>query len=239
MAEASLPPSRKPLAIAAVACRAAAGGPVLWHRAEQRKRRDGPGPRRGWSVLSATFKAECAQVGEVEGAFDVTSIDPAAIRDPALGAEGEAALFATSIQLDLSEHERRPLSLGQEQPDAGRRGARRRDRRPNVDGRGAATLATRGVFVDARPTPTRRSTGQPRRAPRRLPQAGAGPSIRCARAPTARQAIARNASRRRSKVAGMGNVKVVVALPAGRAARRERWDVSPSIAEVLASRRPR
>ena len=163
-------------------------------------------------VLSATFRKQNAlKVGEVEGAFDVTSIDPGPV--PILRSAQKVKLpYSIDYSVDLSGMSADRYRWDKDSRTLGRRGARR-DRRAAQYRRGAAPDAgDAGAVRDARrgrqSQPPRGGAGQSRRAPPRRPSR----SISNARAPM-RGAVIADMLETPLELAGMGEVKVVVRLP--------------------------
>lgn len=210
-------------------------GLFLWQRAEQRQRAEELAQAQGLvRVLSATFHKQSAlKVGEVEGAFDVTSIDPGQF--PILRSAQKVKLpYSIDYTVDLSDMtpdryrwDKDSRTLIVEAPDvvAGR---------PNIDEARRQTLATQGLFVTrgAADNLSRRAAVQANRAA--SAEAAKPVHLEKARA-NARAAIA-GMLETPLELSGMGKVTVVVRFPQDGRRSDERWDVSPSIAEVLAGR---
>ena len=186
-------------------------------------------------VLSATFQAtDRLEVGRVDGALDVTTVDPGMFRF--LRSAQKATLpYSVTYQLDLSQ-----LDTDDYRWDAKNRVLRVTipdvaPTSPNIDETKRRTLATDGMFVT-------------REAYDNLNRRAALLATRAA-ATEAKKPVHLNAARANAKksvaslletplsVAGLGDVTVEVAFPFDGVARSEQWDVSPSIAEVLARRK--
>jgi hypothetical protein len=210
-------------------------GYFLWSRDQQRKHAEELAQAQGLvRVLSATFERQNAlKVGEVAGAFDVTSIDPGPL--PILRSAQKVKLpFSIAYSVDLSgmsadryRWDKDSRTLVVEAPDV-------TIGRPNLDEARRRTLATQGLFVTrgAADNLSRRAAQQANAAA--VKEAGKPANIEKARA-NARRAVAAMLETP-LEVAGLGEVKVVVRLPGDRPANPETWDVGPSIAEVLANR---
>ncbi len=186
-------------------------------------------------VLSATFEAtDKLEVGRVDGALDVTTVDPGLFRF--LRSAQKATLpYSVSYQLDLShldtddyrwDVEKRVLrvTIPDVAPTA-----------PNIDETKRRTLATDGMFVtrEAYDNLNRRAAMLATRAA--ATEAKKPVHLNAARA-NAKKSVAKLLETPLS-VAGLGDVTVEVAFPFDGVARSEQWDVSPSIAEVLARRK--
>ncbi len=237
MAEELTPPRKAPLVtIIVLVIAALLIATFAWKREQQKQREEELAQAQGLvRVLSATFaKQNSLKVGEVTGALDVTSIDPG--RFEFLRSAQKVKLpYAVEYTVDLSRMtadryrwDRDSRTLVVEAPDvvAGR---------PNIDETQRQTLATQGVFVSRRAADnlSRRAAVQANRAA--IEEAGKPIHINRARE-NARTVIARMLEAP-LEVSGMGDVKVVVRLPQDGARSSEQWDVSPSIAEVLANRK--
>jgi hypothetical protein len=210
-------------------------GLFLWNRAEQRQRAEELAQAQGLvKVLSATFHKQSAlKVGEVEGAFDVTSIDPGTF--PILRSAQKVKLpYSIDYTVDLSgmgpdryrwDKDSRTLVVDAPDVVVGR---------PNIDEARRKTLATQGLFVTrgAADNLSRRAAVQANRAANA--EAAKPEHLNKAR-DNARAAIA-DMLETPLELSGMGNVTVVVRFPQDGRRDSERWDVSPSIAEVLAAR---
>ena len=183
-------------------------------------------------VLSATFEKQAKlNVGEVTGALDITTVDPGMFR--ALRSAQKVTLpYSVGYQLDLSgldskdyrwDAERRTLrvSIPDVVPTS-----------PNIDETRRRTLATSGMFVtrEAYDNLNRRAATLATRAANT--EAKKPVHLNAARA-NARAAVARLLETPLD-VAGLGDVRVEVAFPFDGVRAGEQWDVSPSIAEVLA-----
>ena len=185
-------------------------------------------------VLSATFEAtDKLEVGRVDGALDVTTVDPGLFRF--LRSAQKATLpYSVAYQLDLSQ-----LDTNDYRWDAKKRILRVTipdvaPTAPNIDETKRRTLATDGMFVtrEAFDNLNRRAALLATRAA--ATEAKKPVHLNAARA-NARKSVAKLLETPLS-VAGLGDVTVEVAFPFDGVARSEQWDVSPSIAEVLARR---
>ena len=202
------------------------------HRAQQEEYQTSLGLAR---VLSATFeKQDKLTVGEVKGALDVTTVDPGLVRF-LRSAQKVSLPYSVTYQLDLSA-----LDTGDYRWDAERRILRVTipdvvPTQPNIDETQRKTLATDGVFVtrEAFDNLNRRAAVLAVRTANA--EANKPEHLNAARA-NARKAVARLLETPLS-VAGLGDVTVEVAFPFDGAQASEHWDVSPSIAEVLADHR--
>ncbi len=188
-------------------------------------------------VLSATFEKQAKlNVGEVKGGLDITTVDPGQFKF--LRSSQKVTLpYSVSYQLDVSA-----LDSGDYRWDAERRVLRVTipdvvPTMPNIDETRRRTLATSGVFVT-------------REAFDNLNRRAAVLATRTANA-EAKKPVHLNAARANARtavaklletpleVAGLGDVRVEIAFPFDGARAGEQWDVSPSIAEVLAEHRAR
>ncbi|MCY7270529.1 MAG: DUF4230 domain-containing protein [Sphingomonas bacterium] len=183
-------------------------------------------------VLSATFEAtDKLEVGRVDGALDVTTVDPGLFRF--LRSAQKATLpYSVAYQLDLGD-----LDTGDYRWDAEKRILRVTipdvvPTTPNIDETKRRTLATDGMFVtrEAYDNLNRRAATLATRAA--TTEAKKPVHLNAARA-NARKSVAKLLETPLS-VAGLGDVTVEVAFPFDGVARSEQWDVSPSIEEVLA-----
>lgn len=183
-------------------------------------------------VLSATFQAtDRLEVGRVDGALDVTTVDPGMFRF--LRSAQKATLpYSVTYQLDLSQ-----LDTDDYRWDAKNRVLRVTipdvaPTSPNIDETKRRTLATDGMFVtrEAYDNLNRRAALLATRAA--ATEAKKPVHLDAARA-NAKKSVARLLETPLS-VAGLGDVTVEVAFPFDGARTSEQWDVSPSIAEVLA-----
>lgn len=214
------------------------GGLFLWQRiADQRRAEEQLAEAQGIvRVLSATFTGKAAlKVGEVRGTLDVTSVDPGAV-DLLRSAQKAVLPYSVDYSLDLTqldaedyrwEPESRTLTirLPAVRPDA-----------PNVDEGARRVLATQGVFVtrDASVNLQRRAS---QLATREAARVAAEPANLARAQASAATVVAKMASAP-LEAAGLGPVRVVTVSPTEDAGKsRENWDVSRSIAEVLAERR--
>jgi len=186
-------------------------------------------------VLSATFEKQSKlSVGEVTGALDITTVDPGMFRF--LRSSQKVTLpYSVGYQLDLSG-----LDTKDYRWDAERRALRVMipdvtQTMPNIDETRRRTLATAGMFV------TREAFDNLNRRAAVLATLAANTEakkpehINAARA-NARAAVAKLLEAPLS-VAGLGDVRVEVAFPFDGVRVGEQWDVSPSIAEVLAEQK--
>lgn len=183
-------------------------------------------------VLSATFEArDKLEVGRVDGALDVTTVDPGLFRF--LRSAQKATLpYSVAYQLDLSQ-----LDTNDYRWDADKRILRVTipdvvPTAPNIDETKRKTLATDGMFVtrEAFDNLNRRAAVLATRAA--SAEAKKPVHLNAARA-NARKAVA-NLLQTPLSVAGLGDVTVEVAFPFDAVRSSEHWDVGPSIAEVLA-----
>jgi hypothetical protein len=208
---------------------------LAWHVQRKRERAEELSQAQGLvRVLSATFHEQSTlKVGEVEGTFDVTSIDP-----------GSISLLRSAQKVKLPYSIEYTVDLSRMTPDRYRWDKASRTLivdapdvvvgRPNIDESRRQTLATQGLFVTrgAADNLSRRAAAQANRAA--IVEAAKPVHLDKARE-NAREAIAEMLDTP-LEVSGMGNVTVVVRLPEDGRRDGERWDVSPSIAEVLAGR---
>ncbi len=208
-------------------------GLYLYRRAEQRQEeyQTSLGLAR---VLSATFEKQSKlSVGEVKGALDITTVDPGVVRF-LRSAQKVTLPYSVGYELDVSG-----LDTGDYRWDAERRRLRVTipdvvATTPNIDETRRRTLATAGMFVtrEAYDNLNRRAAVLATRAANT--EAQKPEHLNAARA-NARAAVTRLLEAPLS-VAGLGDVEVEVAFPFDGVAAGEQWDVSPSIAEVLAER---
>jgi hypothetical protein len=207
-------------------------GTFVWNREQQRQREEELAQAQGLvKVLSATFEKQSAlKVGEVDGAFDVTSIDPGRF-DFLRSAQKVVLPYSIDYTVDLSglgpdqyrwHRDTRTLIVEAPNVEVGR---------PNIDESRRRMLATQGVFVSRRAAEnlSRRAAAQANRAA--VVEANKPIHINRARE-NAREVIS-SMLRTPLEVAGIDNVNVVVRFPQDGVRNSERWDVSPSIAEVL------
>lgn len=188
-------------------------------------------------VLSATFEKQSKlNVGEVKGAIDVTTVDPGMFQF-LRSAQKVTLPYSVGYQLDLSG-----LDTADYRWDAKRRALRVTipdvvPTMPNIDETQRRTLATAGVFVtrEAFDNLNRRAAMLATRTANA--EAKKPEHLGAARA-NAKAAVAQLLKAPLS-VAGLGDVTVEVAFPFDGDGAGERWDVSPSIAEVLAERTAR
>ncbi|QIL02365.1 DUF4230 domain-containing protein [Sphingomonas sinipercae] len=203
-------------------------------RAERRREREELAQAQGVArVISATFSRQNAlKVGEVSGMFDVTTVDPGAL---SILRSSQKVKLPYSIDysvnlagLDADDYrwdaERKTLLVEAPPVTVGR---------PNIDESRRQTLATSGLFVTrgAADNLSRRAAGLANQAA--VKEANKPEHLAKAR-DNARQAIAATLQTP-LEVAGLGDVKVVVRFPTDGYRDKERWDVSPSMAEVLAN----
>ena len=221
------------LIIVIVLVMAALAGLFLYQRA-QKKQEEYQTSLGLARVLSATFEKQAKlNVGEVKGALDITTVDPGMFR--ALRSAQKVTLpYAVGYQLDVSG-----LDTGDYRWDAKRRALRVTipdvvPTTPNIDETRRRTLATSGVFVtrEAFDNLNRRAATLATQAANT--EAKKPEHLNAARA-NAKAAVARLLEAPLS-VAGLGDVTVEVAFPFDGVRAGEQWDVSPSIAEVLAGR---
>ena len=224
------------LIVVIVLVMAAVAGLYLYQREQQRQEeyQTSLGLAR---VLSATFEKQAKlNVGEVKGALDITTVDPGMVR--ALRSAQKVTLpYSVGYQLDVSG-----LDSGDYRWDAERRALRVTipdvvPTMPNIDETRRRTLATNGVFVtrEAFDNLNRRAAVLATRTA--SAEAKKPEHINAARA-NAKAAVARLLETPLA-VAGLGDVEVEVAFPFDGVGAGEQWDVSPSIAEVLARHRAR
>jgi type II secretory pathway pseudopilin PulG len=234
--------SRRPLKlgriILLVAAIVAAFAVYSWfqHRAAVRERQEQLAQTQGIArVLSATFSRQNKlQVGQVSGALDVTTVDAGLFE--ALRSSQRATLpYSVTYTLDLSgltledfrwDPATRTLTVRAPDVSPGE---------PNIDESRRSIQRTSGLFV------TREASANlSRRAAVLATQAAA----RKARSPE-EMAKARENGREALKrlvalpleAADLGNINVVVRYRDEARSDTERWDVSPSIADVLRNRR--
>ena len=188
-------------------------------------------------VLSATFEKQSKlNVGEVKGALDVTTVDPGMFRF--LRSSQKVTLpYSVAYQLDLSELDSKDYRWDAETrtlrvaiPDVV-------PTKPNIDETRRRTLATAGMFVtrEAFDNLNRRAAVLATRAADA--EAKNPEHLNAARA-NAKAAVA-NMLETPLSAAGLSDVEVQVVFPFDGARVGEQWDVSPSIAEVLAEHRAR
>lgn len=236
MADDLTPKRRIPVAtLTVLAVLAVLAGLFLWNRSVERQRAEELAQAQGLvKVLSATFRKQNAlKVGEVEGAFDVTSIDPGPIAI-LKSAQKVKLPYSIDYSIDLSgmsadryRWDKDSRTLVVEAPDV-------TVGRPNIDESQRQTLATQGLFVTrgAADNLSRRAAVQANRAA----AAEAAKPVHLDKARANARAVIADMLETPLELAGMGNVTVVVRLPQDAERSPERWDVSPSIAEVLAGR---
>lgn len=209
---------------------------VAAHRHEQRQQAEEMARVNGLvTVLSSTFsRASALKVGEVSGWFDVTSVDPGVI--PLLRSAQKVKLpYTIDYSVDLSHltasnyrWDKRSRTLVVDAPDVA-------IGQPNIDEARRQTLATTGLFVTrgAADNLSRRAAAMSNRAAAN--EARKPEHLGKAR-DNARNAIA-TMLRAPLDVAGLGDVRVVVRFPEDGQPVDRQWDISPSIAEVLARAR--
>jgi len=217
------------LAIALVI--AALAGLYLYQREQQRQEeyQTSLGLAR---VLSATFEKQAKlNVGEVKGALDITTVDPGMVRF-LRSAQKVTLPYSVGYQLDVSD-----LDSADYRWDAERRALRVTipdvvPTRPNIDETRRRTLSTAGVFV------TREAYDNLNRRAATLATNAANTEAKKPVHLNAARANAKEAVKRLLEtplaVAGLGDVEVEVAFAFDGVRKGEQWDVSPSIAEVLA-----
>ena len=227
--------NRSLLVVIAVALVALAG--VFLYQREQQKQEEYQTSLGLARVLSATFEKQAKlNVGEVKGALDITTVDPGMFR-VLRSAQKVTLPYSVGYQLDLSE-----LDSSDYRWDATRRALRVTipdvvPTSPNIDETRRRTLSTAGVFVtrEAYDNLNRRAATLATRAANT--EARKPVHLNAARA-NARTAVARLLETPLA-VAGLGDVTVEVAYPFDGARANEQWDVSPSIADVLAEHKAR
>lgn len=185
-------------------------------------------------VLSSTFAPHNAlKVGEVAGKLDVTTVDPGAIRF-LRSAQTVTLPFSIDYTIDLSQltpadyrwnRDRRTLTVRAPDVVAGK---------PNIEESLRTTVATDGIFISRRAYDNlgRRAAVLANSAARKQ---AADPRHLAKAQANARKAIA-DLLRAPLGAAGLGDVEVIVRLPQDGVRDSERWDVGPSIADVLAAR---
>ncbi len=183
-------------------------------------------------VLSATFEKQAKlNVGVVTGALDITTVDPGLVR-MLRSAQKVTLPYSIDYQLDLSDLDTRDYRW-----DAKRRTLQVTipdvvPTMPNIDESRRKTLATAGVFV------TREAFDNLNRRAAVLATQSANAEAKKPVHLNAARANARSAVTRLLEtplaVAGLSDVKVEVAFPFDGGRKDQRWDVGPSIAEVLA-----
>ena len=231
MEERVTPAVSRGLLIVIVLALVALAGLFLYQR-EQKKQEEYQTSLGLARVLSATFEKQAKlNVGEVKGALDITTVDPGMVRF-LRSAQKVTLPYSVGYQLDLSE-----LDSGDYRWDAKRRALRVTipdvvPTSPNIDETRRRTIATAGMFVtrEAYDNLNRRAATLATRAANT--EAKKPVHLDAARA-NAKAAVARLLETPLA-VAGLGDVKVEVAFPFDGTAADEQWDVSPSIAEVLA-----
>ncbi len=186
-------------------------------------------------VLSATFEKQAKlNVGEVKGALDITTVDPGMFR-VLRSAQKVTLPYSVGYQLDVSD-----LDSADYRWDAERRALRVTipdvvPTRPNIDETRRRTLSTAGVFV------TREAYDNLNRRAATLATNAASTEAKKPVHLNAARANAKEAVKRLLEtplaVAGLGDVEVEVAFAFDGVRKGEQWDVSPSIAEVLAKHR--
>ncbi|WP_309601599.1 DUF4230 domain-containing protein [Sphingomonas sp.] len=201
------------------------------HKAQQDEYQTSLGLAR---VLSVTFQArDKLEVGRVDGALDVTTVDPGLFRF--LRSAQKATLpYSVAYQLDLSQLDTKDYRWDADKrvlrvtiPDVAATA-------PNIDETRRKTLATDGMFItrEAFDNLNRRAALLATRAA--SAEAQKPEHLNAARA-NARKAVA-NLLKTPLSVAGLGDVTVEVAFPFDAVRSNEQWDVGPSIAEVLAQK---
>ncbi|WP_324808598.1 DUF4230 domain-containing protein [Sphingomonas sp. LY29] len=236
MADQLIPSRRFPIALVVTLLIAAVliGG-FLWSREQQRQQEEELAQAQSLvRVLSATFEKQSAlKVGEVDGALDVTSIDPGTF-DFLRSAQKVTLPYSIDYTVDLSDmtpdqyrwdKESRTLVVEAPNVQVGT---------PNIDEARRRTIATQGIFVSRRAADnlSRRAAVQANRAA--TVEANKPEHFNRARE-NAREVIA-GMLRTPMEVAGLGPVNIVVRFPQDGVRNNERWDVSPSIADVLEQR---
>ena len=206
----------------------------LAHRAEERRQEEELAQAQGIArVVSATFSRQNAlKVGEISGTFDVTSVDPGMVSF-LRSAQKVTLPYSIDYTVDLSS-----LDAGDYKWDADRRRLLVEAPpiavgKPNIDESRRKTIATSGLFV------TREAADNLSRRAASLANGAAvkeanRPEQRAKARENARQAIAATL-KTPLEVAGLGDVEVEVRFADEGRRSDEQWDVSPSIAEVLAN----
>lgn len=188
-------------------------------------------------VLSATFAPKAQiRVGEVRGTLDVTSVDPGAV--PLLRSAQKATVpYSIGYTLDLRslgsddyrwEPSSRTLTIQVPlvEPEP-----------PNIDESARQVGGTQGLFV------TRGASANLARRASSLATAKATEIARepahLAKAQANGERLVADLARTPLEAAGLGPVRVRVVTPASGRVDGERWDVSPTIEQVLAERAER
>lgn len=210
------------------------GGALYWsqQRAEERARQEQVARAEGIArVLSATFsKQSKLQVGELNGALDVTSVDPG-FMELFRSAQRVTLPYSVTYTVDLSgmdldrfRWDEASRTLTVEAPDVVASP-------PNVDETKRAVRETTGLWVSrgAAENLSRRAAVLAGEA---AAKRAASPQEMAKARDNARTALARLIETPLA-AADMGDVRVVVRFPQDGTQDRERWDVSPSIEEVL------
>lgn len=207
---------------------------VVWqqNREAERQRQEQIAQTEGIArVLSATFTRQSKlQVGELKGALDVTSVDPG-LFGPLRSTQRVTLPYSVTYTVDLSD-----MNLDRFRWDAGSRtlmveAPDIQASEPNVDEGRRVLQETTGLWVS-------RQAGE--NLSRRAARLAAGAAAKRAASPeemakardNARQALARLIETP-LEAANIGDVNVVVRFPQDGVRDSERWDVSPSITEVL------
>lgn len=212
---------------------------LIWwrsERAEERRVEEQLAQAQGIvRVLSATFSNKAAlKVGEIRGTLDVTSVDPGAL--PILRSAQKATLpYSVGYTLDLSA-----VDADDYRWDPATRSLTIRvplvtAEAPNVDEARRDVAGTSGLFV------TRGASTNLQRRASQLATAEAGKiaaePANLARAQANAEQVVANLAKTPLEAAGLGPITVRVVTPAAGVRDGERWDVSRSLAEVLAERR--
>jgi len=186
-------------------------------------------------VVSATFsKQSQLEVGQLAGSLTVKSVDPGAIS--VLRSSQTARLpFTVDYVVDLSQMalddyrwDAKTRTLLVEAPEV-------RPARPNIDESKRAIQSTSGIFVTRGASENLSRRGSALAKQRVATEAEKPEHVQAARE-NARTVIA-TMLETPMELAGLGDVTVKVHFPAEGYRNSERWDVSPSIAEVLAQHR--
>lgn len=212
------------------------GGALWWtaRNAEKERQREELAQAQGIvRVLSATFAPKAAlKVGEVKGTLDVTSVDPGAV--PLLRSAQKATVpYSVDYTLDLRglgpddyrwEPASRTLTIRVPlvSPDP-----------PNIDESARQVSGTQGVFVTrgASANLARRSSSLATAKAREISREPAN----LAKAQANAQEIVADLATTPLEAAGLGPVTVRVITPAEGSRDGERWDVSRTLEQVLAT----
>jgi len=213
------------------------GGLGWWaqHRAEQRRVEEQLAQAQGIvRVLSATFQNKAAlKVGEIHGTLDVTTVDDGAL--PILRSAQKATLpYSVGYTLDLSRLDARDYRWDPATRTLTIRVPLVTAEPPNIDETRRDVQGTSGLFV------TRGASINLQRRASQLATAKAGEvaaePANLAKAQANAEQVVADLARAPLDAAGLGPLTVKVVTPAAGVRDGERWDVSRSIAEVLAER---